>query len=81
MKKGPKLSWNQTMVIILAVFLVAMFLKTLTGTPSIEGYSVAGEPVQNSFPTTGVLLLVIFGFFGLFLLIISRKLDFHQEER
>lgn len=78
-KRFGHITWNQAMVIILCAFLFAMALKTFSEAPTIEGYSVKGEPVyENSFESTTALLGVIFLFFSLFILIISRRLDYRK---
>ncbi|HII71261.1 TPA: hypothetical protein HA265_00725 [Candidatus Woesearchaeota archaeon] len=74
-------NWYQAMVIILAAFLFATFLQTLSSGATIEGYSVIGEPIpdDHSFSGTTALLVVIFAFFGLFIIIVTRKLDYRSN--
>lgn len=73
--------WYQAMVIILAAFLFAMTLKTFAEQPTIEGYSVAGEPIneEEHFTSMTALLTVIFAFFAIFILVVSKRLDYRRN--
>ena len=80
-KKPFHITWSQTAVILIGVILFAMSLQLMSNTPAIQGYSVTGEPVyENQFSTTTALLVVIFGFFGLFIIIATKKLDYRWNK-
>ena len=76
------LDWNKTMVIIMAVFLIAMALKTFSEPTTIDGYSVYGNQVDEQRTTFSMVALlgVIFAFFGLFLIVVLKRLDHRRFE-
>jgi hypothetical protein len=64
------------MVSVIAIFLLFTFLNTIVTNPMISGYSVVDAETQDTerFSNTTAILFVVFGFFGLFLFILKRKM-------
>lgn len=64
------------MISVIALLLLFTFLNTIVTNPMISGYSVVDAETQDTerFSNTTAMLLVVFGFFGLFLFILKKKM-------
>jgi len=81
-EEATKPDFNKLFVFVIAAFLFLLVLKTMAA-PVVTGYVVdvdSPEAGQSSFSTTTALLFVIFSFFALFIIVISRKVDYRNFE-
>ena len=71
------LDWRMGLVVVIGVLLVFTFLHTFATNPVISGYSVVDAETQDTgrFMNMTSLLLFVFAFFGLFIFVISRRLN------
>ena len=71
------LDWKTGMVVIIGVLLVFTFLNVLITNPTISGLAVVDAQSQDTgrFTNVASVLVVVFGFFALFLFIITRRLS------
>ncbi len=70
-------NWRAGMVGVIGLLLILTFLNTLVTNPIVTGYAVASDEIaENNSRFSGVtsLLLVVFLFFGLFLVILTKKM-------
>jgi len=74
------LDWKTGMVVVIGVLLIFTFINTFITNPTISGYSVVDVNTQDTERFSGMtsLLVLVFGFFGLFILLVTRK--FHKRE-
>lgn len=75
------LDWKTGMVIIVGVLLVFTFLNVIATNPTISGLAVVDADTQDTqrFSNMTSLLIIVFAFFGLFLFLITRKLDIRKK--
>jgi hypothetical protein len=70
------LDWKTGMMIVIGFLLVVTFLNTFVTNPTVSGFAVVDAESQDTARLSNMtsILIVVFGFFGLFLFVITRKL-------
>lgn len=71
------LDWKTGMVVVVGVLLVFTFINTFITNPTISGYAVVDADTQDTerFSSMTSILVLIFAFFGLFVFMITRKVQ------
>ena len=74
------LDWKTGMVVIIGVLLVFTFINVFATNPTVSGMSVIDAESQDTGRLTNMtsILIIVFSFFGLFLFLITRKLDYRK---
>ncbi|MBW2963843.1 hypothetical protein KY363_00130 [Candidatus Woesearchaeota archaeon] len=75
------LDWKTGMVVIVGVLLTFTFLNVLATNPTISGLAVVDAQSQDTtrFSNMTSLLIIVFAFFGLFLFLITRRMDIRKK--
>ncbi len=75
------LDWKTSMVVVIGVLLVFTFIHTFITNPTISGYAVVDAATQDTERFSGMtsILMLIFAFFGLFIFMVTRKVNPRRE--